>query len=361
MVSSSNAKWGAWLSKNSLDTPLAAIFGCKGLTLDIVEEEFFKEFPPIGFILFQRNIGTPNQVCELVAQLRTLVGRADAPILIDQEGGRVARLGPPLWPEVPPAARFGLLAITNYDAAHEAVYAHGAYIGCMLSALGISVNCMPVLDLAVDGAHAIIGDRAFSDDKFVVASLGRAYCDGLLSRGVLPVVKHIPGHGRATVDSHQKLPLVETLHSQLSETDFLPFQRLSDIPLAMTAHVTYADVDSVLPATLSATVIEDVIRTELGFNGLLISDDISMHALESVCPEIGARTFAALRAGCDLILHCNGDMVEMKAVAAACEPISVSVQERWLSATSMALSARLSDLPQPESLSTRRDELLALV
>ena len=344
-----------------MDAPLAAIFGCAGLTLGAEEAEFFKRCQPIGFILFQRNIGTPDQVCNLVDQLRALVGRADAPILIDQEGGRVARLGPPYWPELPPAARFGDLATTNSDAAHEAVHAHGAYVGCMLSTLGISVNCAPVLDLAVDGAHSIIGDRAFSHDVSLVASLGQAYCDGMLASGVLPVVKHIPGHGRATVDSHQKLPLVETSHSLLSETDFLPFQNLSDIPLAMTAHVAYMDIDGSLPATLSAKVIEGVIRTELGFSGLLISDDISMQALEMFCPKIGARAITALQAGCDLILHCNGDMVERKAVAAACEPISTSAQKRWLLATNMALSARIADLPQPEALATRRDDLLALI
>jgi beta-N-acetylhexosaminidase len=349
------------LSNGSLGSPLAAIFGCEGLTLSAEEAEFFKGYQPIGFILFQRNIDTPDQVCDLVHQLRTLVGRTDAPILIDQEGGRVARLGPPHWPELPPAARFGLLAVTNADAAHEAVHAHGAYIGCMLSALGISVNCAPILDLAVDGAHSIIGDRAFSNDVSVVASLGRAYCDGMLASGLLPVVKHIPGHGRATVDSHQRLPLVETSHSLLCETDFSPFQRLADMPLAMTAHVAYMDIDGSLPATFSAKVIEDVIRTELGFSGLLISDDISMQALETFCPKIGERAITALQAGCDLILHCNGDMVEMKAVAAVCESISASAQERWLSATNMALSSRIADLPQPEALATRRDNLLAQV
>ena len=349
------------MSNGSLDAPLAAIFGCEGLALGAEEAEFFKRCQPIGFILFQRNIDSPDQVCDLVNQLRTLVGRADAPILIDQEGGRVARLGPPHWPELPPAARFGHLAVINADAAREAVRAHGAYIGCMLSGLGISVNCAPVLDLSVDGAHSIIGDRAFSHDVSVVASLGRAYCDGMLASGVLPVVKHIPGHGRATVDSHKKLPLVETSHSLLSETDFLPFQSLSDIPLAMTAHVAYMDIDGSLPATLSAKVIEDVIRTELGFSGLLISDDISMQALETFCPKIGARAITALQAGCDLILHCNGDMVEMKAVAAACEPMSAGAQVRWLSATNMALSARNADLPQPEALAVRRDGLLARV
>ena len=349
------------MSNGSLEAPLAAIFGCEGLTLGAEEAQFFKRCQPIGFILFQRNIGTPDQVRELVDQLRTTIGRTDAPILIDQEGGRVARLGPPHWPELPPAARFGCLAITNPDAAHEAAHAHGAYIGCVLSMLGISVNCAPVLDLAVDGAHSLIGNRAFSDDQSVVASLARAYCDGMLASGVLPVVKHVPGHGRATVDSHQNLPLVETPHSVLSETDFLPFQRLSDIPLAMTAHVAYTDIDGSLPATLSAKVIEDVIRTEIGFSGLLFSDDISMQALETFCPEIGARAIAALHAGCDLILHCNGDMAEMKAVAAACEPISALTQERWLSAANMAISARLINMPQPEALATRRDELLAQV
>ena len=260
---------------------------------------------------------------------------------------------------MPSAARFGHLALTDPDAAREAVYTHGCYIGRVLSALGISVNCAPVLYLAVDGEHTVIGDRAFSDDSSLVAILGRTYCDGMLASGVLPVLKHVPGHGRATVDSHHHLPFVETSRSSLNATDFMPFRELSDVPLAMTAHVAYTDIDGSMPATFSSKLIADVIRTDIGFMGLLLSDDISMRALEAVCPEIGQRALTALRAGCDLVLHCNADLAEMRAVAAVCGPMSPAAQERWQAAENMIRATCLTTFRSPDVLAKRRDELLA--
>ena len=359
VTSSNNARWGVWLSSHSLGRPLAAIFGCVGLSLSKDEAEFFERCPPFGFILFKRNVESPTQIRALVDQLKTSVGRAESPIFIDQEGGRVARLGPPHWPVFPPAANFGRLALDDSDAACEAMYAQACLIAHELNALAISVNCAPVLDVAVEGAHTVIGDRAFSDDPHIVAMLGRAYCDGLLASGVLPVLKHIPGHGHAKVDSHQALPRVDLRKPELVAADFLPFRKLCDMPLAMTAHVGYTDVDGPTPATVSARLIEDVIRKDIGFEGLLLSDDISMHALDAGYADLGERTVAALQAGCDLVLHCNADSAEMRSLAAVCEPVSDVGLERWGVAEQLLNTRRVGDTPAPDDLAKRRDALLA--
>ena len=347
------------MSSPSSGGALAAIFGCAGLTLSRDETEFFKRCSPFGFILFTRNIETPDQIRKLVDQLRTCVSRAEAPIFIDQEGGRVARLGPPHWSESPAAAAFGRLALENSDAACEAVCAQACLIAYELAALGISVDCAPVLDLAVEGAHSIIGDRAFSDDPSIVAMLGRAFCDGLLASGVLPVLKHVPGHGHATVDSHQDLPLVELPRARLDAADFLPFRKLCDMPLAMTAHVGYSNIDGARPATVSASLIETVIRRDIGFEGLLLSDDISMRALDASYADIGARAGAALQAGCDLVLHCNADPAEMRSVAAACGAMSDAALERWAAARLLLNTRQVGDSPLRETLAKRLDALLA--
>ena len=347
------------MSSPSSGPPLAAVFGCTGLTLGRDEAAFFERCTPFGFILFKRNIETPDQVRALVDQLRTSIGRAEAPILIDQEGGRVARLGPPHWPEYPPAATFGRLALKDPDAACEAVHAQACLIAYELVALGISVDCAPVLDLAVEGAHTVIGDRAFSDDPSIVAMLGRAFCDGMLASGVYPVLKHVPGHGHATVDSHQDLPLVTLARSRLDATDFLPFRKLRDMPLAMTAHVGYSEIDGTRPVTVSAPLIETVIRKDIGFEGLLLSDDISMHALDAVYADIGERAGAALQAGCDLVLHCNADSAEMRSVAAACGAMSDAALACWAAAGQLLNTKQVGDIPPPEFLAQRRDTLLA--
>ena len=332
---------------------IAIIFGCAGPTLDDAERRFFRAADPLGFILFKRNCAAPKQVRLLVAELRDAVGRADAPVLIDQEGGRVARLGPPHWRTAPPAARFGLLAARDRDAAIEAARVNARLMAADLAELGITVDCAPVLDLRLPGAHDVIGDRAFHSDPEVVALLGRATADGLLAGGVIPVVKHMPGHGRAMVDSHAALPRVATSRSELEHTDFRPFRALNDLPWGMTAHVVYEAIDPERPASTSPVVIGEIIRGHIGFDGLLVSDDLSMQALEG---SLADRTRAALAAGCDVALHCNGRITEMEAVAAAAAPLSARAAERLArgrerlgspdAAERPALAARLETLLQ---------------
>ncbi len=290
-----------------------AIYGCAGLVLSAEERDFFRDVKPWGFILFARNVASPDQIKKLVAQLRDTVADAKAPILIDQEGGRVARLKPPQWLARPPAAPFGALHAENPQRAREAVYLNARLIAHDLTQLGINVDCLPVLDVPVPGSHDIIGDRAFAADPTTVIALGRAQIEGLLEGGVLPVMKHIPGHGRAGADSHLALPRVGASLSELSASDFVTFRSLNTCPIAMTAHVVYDSIDPQRPATTSPKVIRDVIRGEIGFEGLLMSDDLSMQALDG---PLSLRAKAALFAGCDLVLHCNGDMGEMKDVAA---------------------------------------------
>jgi beta-N-acetylhexosaminidase len=289
-----------------------AIYGCATTSLSAAEKDFFRQTRPWGFILFARNISDASQVKALVQELRETVDDEKAPVLIDQEGGRVARLKPPQWHARPPAARFGALYETNPDAAREAVYLNARLIAHDLASLGINVDCLPVLDVPVPGAHDIIGDRAFSTDPATIITLGRAQIEGLMDGGVLPVMKHIPGHGRAGADSHLNLPRVSASAEELSASDFVTFRSLDTCPIAMTAHVVYESIDPQRPATTSPKVIRDVIRGEIGFDGLLMSDDLSMKALDG---PLSVRAKQAQFAGCDLVLHCNGDMNEMKEVA----------------------------------------------
>jgi beta-N-acetylhexosaminidase len=304
---------------------LPAIFGLKGPELGADERKFFREADPLGFILFQRNCETPEQVRKLTAALRDAVGRADAPILIDQEGGRVQRLKPPHWRAAPPAARFGEIAGKDAARGLEAVRLNSLLVGRELAALGIDVDCAPVLDLAWPGAHEVIGDRAFSANPDEVAALGRAVCDGLLMAGVLPVIKHVPGHGRALVDSHHGLPTVEASRAELERTDFKPFRLLHDMPWGMTAHIVYKAIDADRPATLSAAVIGDVVRGHIGFDGLLVGDDISMKALDGKLADLARGMLAA---GCDIVMHCNGKASEMAEIAGAVGPMSAAAAER---------------------------------
>jgi beta-N-acetylhexosaminidase len=289
-----------------------AIYGCSGTSLSAPERDFFRQTRPWGFILFARNISEPAQVKALVEQLRDTVGDGQAPVLIDQEGGRVARLKPPHWRERSPAARFGALHAANPEAAREATYLNARLIAHDLTGLGINVDCLPVLDVPVPGAHDIIGDRAFAADPATIITLGRAQIEGLIDGGVLPVMKHIPGHGRAESDSHLALPRVSAAVEELSASDFVTFRSLDQCPIAMTAHVVYESIDPQRPATTSPKVIRDVIRGEIGFDGLLMSDDLSMKALDG---PLSVRARQAQFAGCDLVLHCNGDMEEMRDVA----------------------------------------------
>jgi len=334
-------------------TASAAIYGCAGLRLSDAERRFFRSADPFGFIVFLRNVETPEQLARLTAELRETVGRADAPVLIDQEGGRVARLKPPHWRAAAPAARFGQLASRDRAAAEEAVRLNARLLALELRAVGVDVNCAPVLDLRLPGAHEVIGDRAFGADPEAVACLGRAMMDGFLEAGVMPVAKHIPGHGRAAVDSHLALPRVSTARAELESTDFRAFRLCADAPWAMTAHVVYSDIDPGRPATTSPVVIKDVIRSAIGFDGLLLSDDLSMQALSGTLAE---RARDALAAGCDVVLHCNGDLCEMEAVAGAVGALSQPALKRI-----EAARQRLGTPPEASemaALTTRLDALM---
>jgi beta-N-acetylhexosaminidase len=291
----------------------AYITGLAGTILSPAERAFVREREPWGFIIFKRNIETPSQLSRLIASLRDTVGR-DAPVLVDQEGGRVQRLGPPHWPSYPPGAAYGRLYDRDTVDGIRAAYLGARLIAADLAAVGIDVDCLPLADVPASGADPIIGDRAYGESAEKVAALARAVADGLLAGGVLPVLKHIPGHGRATADSHHALPVVETDQETLRKSDFAAFRPLSDLPLGMTAHVVYTAIDPIAPATTSVTLVQDVIRGWLGFAGLLMSDDISMGALSG---SIEGRARSAIAAGCDVILHCNGELAEMQAVASA--------------------------------------------
>ena len=305
--------------------PSAAIYGCAGLELSAAEADFFRTADPFGFILFARNCQTPDQIRELVTALRESVGRPEAPVLIDQEGGRVARLKPPQWRAAPPASYFGRMASHDRERAHEALRINTRLLAAELSDLGIDVDCVPLLDLHFLGAHDVIGDRAFGGDPDLVADLGRIVCETMLEGGVMPVAKHIPGHGRARVDSHHELPVVDTSAAELEASDFRPFQALADAPWGMTAHVIYTALDDTAPATTSRKVIDNVIRGWIGFDGLLLSDDLSMQALSGT---LGERAAASLAAGCDVALHCNGKPEEMDQVAAVVGPLTAAAQRR---------------------------------
>ncbi|WP_315764150.1 MULTISPECIES: beta-N-acetylhexosaminidase [unclassified Bradyrhizobium] len=297
----------------------AFITGVSGPELSPAERAFIRDAAPWGFILFKRNVQSPAQVTALVDELREAAGRADAPVLIDQEGGRVQRLGPPHWPVYPAGAAFGRLYDIDSALGLEAARLSARLIADDLDRLGISVDCLPLADVPVSGADAVIGDRAYGETADKVAAIARAVTEGLEQGGILPVLKHIPGHGRATADTHFRLPTVDTPESELDATDFAAFRPLADLPMAMTAHVVFSAIDPAHPATTSATIIERVIRSRIGFQGLLMSDDVSMNALAG---SIAERTRAIIAAGCDIVLHCNGKLDEMQAVAAETPALS---------------------------------------
>ncbi|RAK52364.1 beta-N-acetylhexosaminidase [Phenylobacterium deserti] len=317
----------------------AAILGCQGLTLSKEEVAFFRDVRPWGFILFKRNIDSPDQVRALTAALRETVDRPDAPILIDQEGGRVQRMGPPHWPKYPPGRAYGQLAGNDPLLKREITRLGARLMAHDLAEVGINVDCVPVLDVPAPDGHEIIGDRAYGQTPEDVAFLGRAAAEGLIAGGVLPIIKHIPGHGRAKADSHLELPVVEASYDDLLQRDFAPFRVLSDMPMAMTAHVIYTAIDKKRPATTSRKAISKVIRGEIGFDGLLMSDDLSMKALSG---DFSDRAQAALDAGCDVLLHCNGDMDEMKGVVKGARPLKGRSARR-----AEAALARLARSPEP--------------
>ena len=289
----------------------AFVTGLAGLTISANERAFLREASPWGLIVFKRNVSAPEQLSELTRSFRDAVGW-EAPVLVDQEGGRVQRLGPPHWPAYPAGGRYGDL----YDRAPErglaAARLAGHLIAADLMAVGIDVDCLPIADVPIASGDPIIGDRAYGTEPGKVAAIAAAIAAGLQAGGVLPVLKHLPGHGRATADSHHRLPVVDTDRATLERTDFAAFRPLAGLPLGMTAHVVFSALDPVAPATTSVTMVREVIRGFIGFRGLLMSDDVSMGALSGTLAE---RSRAALAAGCDLVLHCNGDLAEMTAVA----------------------------------------------
>jgi beta-N-acetylhexosaminidase len=330
----------------------AFITGVSGLELSAAEREFIRGERPWGFILFKRNVETPDQVSALVQELRNCVGEADAPVLIDQEGGRVARLGPPHWPVYPPGATFGALYDHEPELGLQAARLSSRLIAADLNDLGINVDCLPLADVPVAGADAVIGNRAYGTEPAKVAAIARAVTEGLEQGGVLPVLKHIPGHGRATADSHFRLPTVDTRREELERTDFAAFRPLADLPMAMTAHVVFSALDPAQPATTSATIIRQLIRGEIGFQGLLMSDDVSMNALAG---SIAERTRAIVQAGCDMILHCNGKLDEMRDVARETPELTGEALQR----ARRALASRKP--PEPLDRLAARAELDALL
>jgi len=303
----------------------AMITGCAGKTLTEDEVAFLTREKPWGLILFARNIGMPEEIRALTAHFRMLVGCGDAPVFIDQEGGRVQRIREPVTQSYPSGAAIGAVFRSDAEAGKRAARTMSRLHAADLLPLGINADCLPVLDVPVAGAHDVIGDRAYGKDPETVSILGREAAEGLLEGGVLPVIKHIPGHGRAFSDSHKALPVVDAPLDDLRAHDFPPFKALADMPMAMTAHVVYSAIDPERPATTSPRVVEEIIRGEIGFDGLLMSDDVSMHALSG---DFGTRTESIFGAGCDVVLHCNGVMEEMLAVAAQTPVLSGKAAER---------------------------------
>jgi beta-N-acetylhexosaminidase len=334
----------------------AAIYGIAEFALSDDERAFLSDADPAGMIIFRRNCDTPEQLLRLTDSLRELTGRGDLPILIDQEGGRVARMRPPAWPAFPAAERFAHLYDAAPSSAIEAVRSNARALALMLRSCGINVNCLPLLDVRQEGATDIIGDRALGSEPMQVAALGRAVLDGMASAGVVGVVKHMPGHGRALVDSHKELPVVTASAEEL-ETDLEPFERLAWAPMGMTAHVVYTAWDADRPASLSPTVIHDIIRGRIGFDGWLMSDDLGMEALAG---DFAARAAGVVAAGCDVALHCSGKMEEMVAVASAAPAMSAEGEARLARAMATVM-VEDDDGPDLADALAKRDALLALV
>jgi len=329
----------------------AFITGLSGAILTAAERHFVQEADPWGLILFKRNVTTPDALRRLIGEFRTAVGR-QAPVLIDQEGGRVQRLGPPHWPAYPPGAVYGAAFDRDPGDGLMAARLGARLIANDLAQLGIDVDCAPVADVPAPGADPVIGDRAYGADPPKIAALAGAFATGLMEGGVLPVLKHLPGHGRAMADSHKRLPVVTVDRATLEATDFAAFRPLSGLPLGMTAHVVFTAIDPVAPATTSANIVKHVIRDSIGFTGLLMSDDISMGALSGSLSE---RSRAAIVAGCDMVLHCNGDLSEMVEVAAQAPVLAGEAARR----AGAALAARKS--PAPLDADASRAELAELL
>jgi len=330
----------------------AFITGVSGLALTAAERAFIRSERPWGLIIFKRNIETRDQVANLIREFRSDVGESGAPVLIDQEGGRVQRFGPPNWPAYPAGAVFAALFDLDPALGLRAAWLSARLIAADLIETGVTVDCLPLADVPVAGADAVIGNRAYGTEPAKVARIARAVTEGLEQGGVLPVLKHIPGHGRATADTHFNLPEVDTSRLELERVDFAAFQPLADLPMAMTAHVVFSAIDPAHPATTSATIITQVIRGVIGFQGLLMSDDVSMNALSG---SIAERTRAIFAAGCDMVLHCNGNLDEMRDVARETPELSGKALER----ATRALASR--GAPQALDRLKARAELDALI
>jgi beta-N-acetylhexosaminidase len=329
----------------------AFITGVAATSITPAERTFLREASPWGLILFKRNIENKQQVSNLIDYFREFVGRDDAPVLVDQEGGRVQRLGSPHWPAYPPGGVFGEIYDRNAAVGITAAKLGARLIAADLQALGITVDCLPLADLRLPDADLVIGNRAYGATPDKVAAIAGAVAEGLMDGGVLPVLKHIPGHGRAMADSHKSLPIVTADRAELEATDFAAFRQLHRLPLGMTAHVVYTALDT-LPATTSRTMINEVIRGFIGFQGLLMSDDVSMGALSGT---IGERSAACLAAGCDVVLHCNGNIEEMEDVAENSSELTGASAQR----AAAALAARRR--PSEIDLSTARVEFARIL
>jgi beta-N-acetylhexosaminidase len=330
----------------------ALITDVTGVTLTPQERAFLREADPWGFIVFKRNVETPDQLRGLIDSMRDAVGRADAPVLVDQEGGRVQRLGPPHWPDYPPGAHYGQLYDGDRDAGLAAARLGARLIAADLAAVGITVDCLPIADVPVSEADPVIGNRAYGTRADKVAAIAAAVAEGLMQGGVLPVLKHLPGHGRATADSHHRLPVVATDRATLEATDFAAFRPLARLPMGMTAHVVFSAIDPIAPATTSVTMVREVIRGRIGFDGLLMTDDLSMNALSGTLAE---RARASLAAGCDVVLHCNGSLEARREVADACPPLAGEPKRR----ADAALAARRD--PAPFDIALAREDFAGMM
>jgi beta-N-acetylhexosaminidase len=331
------------LSGNNEKRPKPVLFGCSGTRLTSLERSVFREADPFGFILFRRNCDSPDQIRYLIQELQQATARDSVTIAIDQEGGRVARLQPPNWPTYPPARSFGLMYERDPEWGVEAIKLYSTIIAHELASLGITINCAPVVDLYDPNGTPALGDRAFSSQPAIVAALARVQAETFLANGVLPVIKHLPGHGRLKTDPHHVLPIIDASRTELELQDFIPFELLKDIPLGMNSHAIFSAFDTKNPASLSPIVNDDIIRGALGFDGLLLSDDLTMKALNGKPGDLALR---ALEAGNDIVVHCSGDASEMEAISRVLEPMTDASWDRWTHAQAMAQPANATYNPQ---------------
>ena len=339
--------------KNEEKRPKPVILGCAGTEVTAAERTLFRSIDPFGFILFKRNCENPEQLHYLILELQQAVGRDSIQIAIDEEGGRVSRLQPPYWPKYPPARAFGVMYERDPEWGIEAIKLYARVLSYQLVKLGFGINCAPVVDLFNPEGSPAIGDRAFSSFPTIVAALARAQAETFLSNGVLPVIKHLPGHGKLKTDPHSVLPVIDAPRAELEGQDFVPFELLKDLPLGMNSHAIFTSLDPALPASLSPIVNNDIIRGTLGFDGLLLSDDLTMKALNGTPDDLALR---ALDAGNDIVLHCSGDIAEMEVLSNVLEPMKDASWERWKHAK--AIITPLNPAYSPQEDVARLDILL---